>query len=32
VGHGFSFWFNAFAGHSARLDDRIKLDYSFVHE
>ena len=32
VGHGFSFWFNAFAGHSARLDDRIKLDYSFVYE
>ncbi|MEH2515958.1 hypothetical protein V1279_001531 [Bradyrhizobium sp. AZCC 1610] len=32
VGHGFSFWFNAFAAHSARLDDRIKLDYSFVYE
>jgi hypothetical protein len=32
VRHGFSFWFNAFAAHSARLDDRIKLDYSFVYE
>jgi len=28
----FSFWLNAFAGHSARLDDPIKLDYSFVYE
>jgi hypothetical protein len=28
----FPFYVNAFAGHSARLDDRIKSDYLFVHE